>query len=232
MITKWLHLNELGGDPWVLPIWAAVNEAVKSGKVAPLSAEVYRLGLHVSTRLNILPRVIQRVNAGTSLLISKTKSHGPEYVVTEAQEGYAYPVDHDLKYSLLADIDTLLFELNSACELMKRLFGLLHAHVGQPIPPKRLGKAIADVLAQGTKDAGWFVCLDKHRNFFIHEGAPYLAVDLSKEPETFDLLIMKENVRIFTDPDTFVTLSEMNVIVQGFIAAKQLLQEHLASLFK
>jgi hypothetical protein len=58
MITKWLHLTELGGDPWALPIWAAVNEAVKSGKVPALSDQVYRLGLHLSIRLNILPRVV------------------------------------------------------------------------------------------------------------------------------------------------------------------------------
>jgi hypothetical protein len=128
MITKWLHLTELGGDPWALPIWAAVNEAVKSGKVPALSDQVYRLGLHLSIRLNILPRVVQKVNSGTSLLLEATKAHGPEYVFTESEEGYAYPVDHDLKYSLLADIDALLFELNSACELMTRLFCLLRAH--------------------------------------------------------------------------------------------------------
>jgi hypothetical protein len=232
MMTKWLHLSELGGDPWVLPIWTAVNEAVKSGKVATPSPEVGRLGLHVSIRLNILPRVVQRVNSSTSLLYEKTKEHGPEYVFTEAQEGYAYPIDNDLKYSLLADIDALLFELNSACELMTRLFGLLHAHVGRPIPPKQLGKAIGDVLAQGTQNARWFVLLDKHRNFFMHEGAPYLAVDLSNGPATLDILIMKENIKTFTDPDTFVSLSEINLIVQGFIAARRRLQDYLVSLFR
>lgn len=232
MITRWLHLAELGGDPWVLPIWAAANEAVRSGRFAPLPDEVHRIGLHVSTRLNILLCVSDRINAGTSLLFSKVKAHRPEDVSTAAQEGYAYRVDDDLKYSLLADIDTLLFELNSACELMTRLFGLLHAHVGQPIDPKRIGKAIGDLLAEDAQSPGWFVSLDRQRNFFMHEGAPYLAVDLSMEPETFDLLFMKENVQAFTDPETFVSLSEINTIVQGFIAAKQKLQEYLVSLFK
>lgn len=232
MITKWLHLSELGGDPWVLPIWAAVNEAVKSGKVPPLLPEVYRLGLHVSVRLNILPRVVQRVNSNTSLLYEKTKKHGPEYVFTLAKEGYVYPLDNDLKYSLLADIDALLFEFNSACELMTRLFGLLRAHVDQPIPPKQLGKAISDVLSQGTQNDSWFVLLDKHRNFFTHEGAPYIALDLSNEPATMDILIMKENIKTFTNPDTFVSLSEINLIVQGFIAARRQLQDYLVSLFR
>ena len=206
--------------------------AVESGKVTALSPEVYRLGLHVSIRLNILPRVVQRVNSSTSLLYEKTKEHGPEYVFTEAKGGYAYPLDNDLKYSLLADIDALLFEFNSACELMTHLFGLLRAHVGQPIPPKQLGKAISDVLSQNTQNASWFVLLDKHRNFFIHEGAPYIAVDLSNEPATLDVLIMKENIKTFTDPDTFVSLSDINLIVQGFIAARRQLQDYLVSLFR
>lgn len=66
----------------------------------------------------------------------------------------------------------------------------------------------------------------------MHEGAPYLAVDLSEEPEHFELLIMKENVRSFTHPDDFITLSEINLIVKGFLAAKSRLQQHLCSLFK
>jgi hypothetical protein len=150
------------GDPWVGPIWRAVNKAVESGKVQSLPPEVYRLGLHLSTRLNILPRVIQRVNSNTSLLYEKTKQYGPEYVYSETRQGHACPIDNDLKYSLLADIDGLLFELNSTCELMTRLFGILHARVGQPIPQKQLGKAVGEcrgpwyIPYTGHKDQGEF----------------------------------------------------------------------------
>jgi hypothetical protein len=232
MITKWLNLTEIGGDPWVLPIWTAVGEAEKTRNFRPLSPDVYSLSLHVSIRLNILPRVVERLNSNTTLLYEKTKEHGPEHVFTDTREGYAYNVDNDLKYALLSDIDALLFELNSACELMTRLFGLLHAHVGMPIPSKQLGKTIGNVLSQGKHYANWFALLDKHRNFFMHEGAPYLAVDLSNEPTTKDLLIIKNKMRTFSDPDSFVSLSEINIIVQGFIGAKQRLQEYLVLLYR
>ncbi len=232
MITKWLHISELGGDPWILPIWTAVNEAVKSGKATDLQPEVYRLGLHVSLRLNILPRVVKRVNSNTLLLYRIIREHGPEYVSTEAIRGYAFPVDDDLKYSLLADIDALLFELNSVCELMKNLFGLLQAHIGRPIHKDKIGKALNDVLSQSTRNANWFAMLDEHRNFFMHNGAPYIAVDLSNEPVGLEILIMKENIKSFTDPAKFVSLSQINSIVQGFIDSKQKLQDYLISLFK
>lgn len=232
MITKWLHFTEVGGDPWLLPIWSAVNDAVKFGRVSPLPTEASPLAVHLSSRLNILPRIIQRVNAGTSLLLQEVKKHGPEHVFTKNHEGYGYRVDDDLKYSLIADVDALFFELNSACELMTRLFSLLHAHVGTIIPELELGITIAKVLSQGEYDAKWFVSLDRHRNFFMHEGAPYLAVDLSNEPEHLVLLVMKENVRMLSDPNSFITISEINLIVQGFLSAKQSLQDHLCSLFK
>lgn len=232
MVTKWLHLNELGGDPWVLSIWGAANKAVKAKRIRRLPDACYRLGLHVSTRLNILPRVVRRVNEGTSQLLAAAKGHGPEHVFTGSADGYAFPVDNDLKYFLLADIDALLFELNSACELMMQLFSLLHSHVGRPIAKGQLGEAVRDALGGQPEDAAWFQSLDKHRNFFIHEGAPYLAVDISAEPNLYDLLIMRKEVKRFTTPKQYVALSEINAIVQGFLEAKAKLQKHLASLFE
>lgn len=215
----------------MLPIWTAANEAVTSGEVAPLPPKLRNLGLHVSTRLNILPCVVKRLNSNTNLLYEKAKEHDLEYVFTEEKSGYTFRVDNNLIYPLLADIDALLFELNSACELMKSLFALLRSHVDQPIPKKQLGRTIKDVLKQCGQNADWFKMLGKHRNFFMHEGAPYIAVDLSNEPAKLDLLIMKENVTAFADPDRFVSLSEINHIVHGFIAAKQCFQDYLVGLF-
>ncbi len=231
MVTKWLHLNELSGDPWILPVWNAVNTAVKAKKVRRLPDACYKLGLHVSTRLNILPRVVHRVNKGASQLLASAKLHGPEHIFTKSGDGFAFPLDNDLKYCLLADIDSLLFELNSACELMMQLFAHLHSHVGCPIKKGEIGKAVREALGGKLEDSAWFQSLDKHRNFFIHEGAPYLAVDISEEPDAYDLLIMRSNVRRFTTPRQYVALSEVNSIVQGFLAAKTKLQKHLISLF-
>ncbi len=156
MVIKWRHLNELGGDPWVLPVWNAVNADVKDKKVRRLPEACYKLGLHVSTRLNILPRVVRRVNKGASQLLASAKVHAPEHVFTNAGEAIVFPVDNDLKYCLLADIDSLLFELNSACELMMQLFAHLYTHVGRPIKKGELGKAVRDALGGKLEDSAWF----------------------------------------------------------------------------
>ena len=135
-------------------------------------------------------------------------------------------MDGDIIYELLADIDALFFEINATWEPMKKMFSSLHKHAGKEIP-ENIGKKISCILAQND----WFQLLDKHRNFFMHEGAPSIAIDLSNAPE-FDLLIMKENVKVFSDPNTFVPLSDLNIIVEGFSASKQDLQRYLVSLFE
>src|SRR3989337_2535870 len=75
MIDKWLHIEELGGDLWVLPIWSSVNDALQKGKIKNLPAEVYELGVYISTRLNILPRIVKRINAEVTELFVVAEKH-------------------------------------------------------------------------------------------------------------------------------------------------------------
>ena len=64
MEMQWLHIDTDVGDTWVLPIWSAVNNAIRSKRVAPLTKEMSELGLHISTRLDILPIVVSSERSG------------------------------------------------------------------------------------------------------------------------------------------------------------------------
>lgn len=230
-VARWLHLQMLGGDPWILPVWAAAHEATRAGKVQPLTDELGQLGLHISTRLDILPRIVQRIMRGTSELYEAAKGHGPEHVFTETAPGYAFPVDDDLKYQLITDIDALLFEVNSCWELMRKLFQLVRAHVGRPIVGGR--DRVTDELraALGAGSDEWFRWLDRHRNFVAHEGTPYLAIDVTDDDRP-ELLVMKENPTTFDNRDEFFRYSELAEVARGFNGAKQALQTHLIELFR
>ena len=118
MVSKWLHIDEKLGDPWVGPIYSALNTAVQEGRANKLPQQTIELGLALSTRLNVLPRVIRRLNTEVGTLYQECKSHGPEYVFQTKKDGYAFPVTEDLPYYILIDIDSLIFELNSCCELI------------------------------------------------------------------------------------------------------------------
>jgi len=231
MVNKWLHIDESVGDPWVLPIYSALNTAVQNGRAKVLPPQTRELGFALSTRLNILPRVFSRINDEVATLYQECKSHGPEHVFQTKKDGYAFRVTEDLTYHILIDIDSLLFELNSCCELINKFFQALYNHSGNNITDQQVGPRIREIVTQAGQNPSWFIKLDSHRNFLIHEGAPYIAVDLSNGPNNYDLLIMKENIYEFVDKDKFFSLSELNDIVQGFLRAKPVIQTDLKNLF-
>lgn len=232
MTSKWLHIAAPPSDPWLLPIRKAVNIAADVGRTKALGPDIDELGLHITTRLNMIPLIVNRINSEVSQIYRVARNYADEDISTESRRGHAVRIDKDLLHSSLADIDAILFELNSLCELMARLFEKLYAHVGRPIRKGRAGLAIKSVIEAAGHDARWFQELDGHRNFFIHEGAPYLAIDISIEDTPYDLLIMKENIKSFEDESKFVRLSEINDIVNGFASAKPAIQQHLAGLFR
>ena len=232
MIKKWLRLSYLGGDPWVLPIRRAIHNAEETGKVIKQSGKLGQLPFHISIRLDMLPVLIERLNQECLSLYDAIKGHGLEHEYKVDQEGYAFKIDNELKFRLLIDIDSLLFEINSCSELIKEFVRLAYDYVGTKIDETKVGKKVQEIIEDEGEDTSWFVELNKTRNFFMHEGTPYIAVDISNEKDDkFDLLIMKENLREFINKEKFVTLSEINNIVYGFIKAKSIIQKHIIELY-
>lgn len=230
-VTRWVHLEQLGGDRWVLPIWAAVNAAVHTGRAQPVTPELVDLAIHLSTRLNLLPWIVHRVNEGAYSLYDAASRSSDEHQFTPGKAGIALRVDDCVKYCLLADLDSLLFELNAVCESMLNFFERVYTHAGVAMPKRGAGPSLRHVLEQAGDDPSWFLQLDAHRNFFTHEGSPYAAIDISKAPDDYDLLILKQNVRSFDDSEKYVRLSEIGGIVEGFNRSRNILQQHLRSLF-
>jgi hypothetical protein len=231
-VTKWLHVDYIAKDRWVLPIWSAVNRAAEGGRVGPLPDELGQLGLHVSTRLGMIETLIQRINTCARRLEELIALREPHHEFTAPDNGCAFSLPSDFKYAFLVDLDALLFEVNSCCELMGRLFESVYVHAGRSLPLTPVGRTIRQVLEAAGQDAQWFARLDDHRNFFLHEGAPYFAVDLSRaDTGHYDLLIMKRNLRSFEDTGQFVRYSELRQIVGGFQNSKLPVQQHLAGLF-
>ena len=88
------------------------------------------------------------------------------------------------------------------------------------------------IIEEAGESWNWFQELDNQRNFFMHEAAPYFAVDITKGHGNYDLLIMRENVKTFDDHSKFVKMSEINGVVKGFSSAKAIIQSHLIQLYK
>jgi len=214
----------------MIPIMRAATQAVSRGVVQPIPRELSELSLFLSPRLHMIPRIVSRINQGVKDLFSAAATaHTARHVFTPQQAGAAVRVDDALIYDLLVDIDSLLFELNAIAELMKALFTAVYSHAGKPLLPGQAGKAIQKVLADANKDSSWFRKLNDTRNLFAHNATPYLAIDISNDP--WDLIIMKKNLFIFSNPTEFLLLKEINEIVHGFVAARTPLQQHLAGIY-
>ncbi|MBL0699544.1 MAG: hypothetical protein JJV92_01525 [Desulfosarcina sp.] len=230
-IQKWLHVSEFGGNYWVTPVWAAIKQAEEKGCCSEITADLRELGINISTRFAMLPRIIKRINFGWKTLYEKVQNFSDDNIFERGSEkrAYAIQVDDDLIYPLLLDIDSFFFETNSCSELMGLFLHQIYLHQGMELTEKRIGLELKKILSQNGQDFSWFLLLDKERNLFIHKVAPYIAIDISSTSP--DLIIMKENLHSFDDPKSFTLLSELDKIVNGFSEASMILQEHIIKLY-
>ena len=230
MIKKWVHINFIGGNPWVLPVWTAFNEGVQQGKFPKKSKEMSELAIHLSTRLNMIPFVINRVNADLKAIREAAQGIEDKNISSLGQDGYAFDIENKLTYNFLISFDSFLFEIDSCCELITTFIRLIYNHIGQSVTKKQIGKILKKVIEDAGESSGWFESLQNFRNYFIHEGAPYFAVDVT-DPDSFELLVMKDNLKSFDDEGRFVRLRrEFESILEGFFNSNKILQKHIIDL--
>ncbi len=230
MQKRWLHLQLLGSDPWVLPVRNAINQAVRDGRMIEPGKEFNELCSNVSLRLSLLPRIAIRINKAWRSLSEAIGAREEWHEFTRGKQGYAFPWNHELTLDLVLDIDSFLFEIFSSAGLMdtllKRAYRDTHTHF------QKVGKLglTRGVLQREGKDVGWLDRVAELRNFFIHQATPYPAVELaSNVPE---LIILRENVMYLDDDSKFVRLSELSTIVRGIQETKGALQNHLLGLYE
>ena len=227
MIKRWKHISEMGGDPWVLPIWNPIHKAIADNRIQSFPKKLSELALYISTKLNIMPYIIERINKQCNDIwdITNKRDKGNDY--WNGHEGRALELDDELKYHLIIDLDSLLFELKSCLELLRQFLLEIYKLTNKKIRHKEINNEFKNIILQDVINTTWYDDLEKHRRFFIHLGAPYIAIDLTHEEKYYDLIIMKENLKIFNDRKKFILLSDLNNIVHGFQKARSALQKHI-----
>ena len=230
-ITQWLHLSELGSDPWVLPIYAAWNKAVTENRVAVRPDAVNEAGLHITTRLNLVRHIVRRLRRDLSALLKEVNAHlTEEHPYTPGHEGITLPVADHVKYLLIADLHSVIPEVDACIDRMKAFMGTLHDHVGQQITEKQRIEMINSWMSERGVDRKWFNRLASARSFIGHVGPFYLALDTT-EP-AWDLLLVKANIKQFDDPRTYVRFSSVMEIMDGFLECREAMQAHLVTMFE
>jgi hypothetical protein len=228
MIEKWLHIEYLSKDKWVLPLITALNRGISKGKYKKLPPYINELALHVTTRLEALYFVRKRINKELEMLYKEIKTHTLQHEYTRKQKGKTFRLNDDLKYNLIVDIDAFLFETKSCGDQIITFFKAIYKHIGIELKTKEVRERCKDII-DNRIGCDWMKALVSHRNFFIHEGTPYVAVDITNPSEP-SLIIMKKNLKKFDSSRHFITISEVNDIVQGFYDSLPLLQNDILSI--
>lgn len=181
MIKRWRRIEEIGGDYWVMPIWNAIHASVNKGRMKKHPPKLGELALYISTKLNMIPHVVNRINKGSLSIWDEVKKRDKNEDSWIDREGYGLRIDEEIKYNLLIDLDCLIFELTSCLELMRQFLYFIYKHTNKKLNGQQKEQEFKKILSAGQRSNSWYDELTKHRNFFIHQGAPYHAIDLTNE---------------------------------------------------
>ncbi len=210
-----------------------------------LAQRDYMVRMAVSVLKDSLSSLADRIP--DPLTIPEAEPGGIPYKVVRGKE-----IFKDREKALLA-VDSLLFEFRAYLELLaKFVFGVLKGAGFAPPSQMRMpsGRTLAIVTKKGqlsthnfllhlceqlSLDTTWYKFLTKHRNFFTHEAAPYIALeDRLVRPPEFEFIIMRVNITDFAqaNPDDYFRLSEFTNVVQGLVQLSSEVQEHLVGLLE
>jgi hypothetical protein len=183
-------------------------------------------GFALATKTQILPVVVARLNVDMGHLRRELAKRRME-VVQCATKGMALHLnDRELPYRLLSDVDSFLLEFDSAVDLTEKFLKKVLRALGVRPPKKTFETALRD---QG-QDAAWLQLLAKDRNLFIHEKAPWLALEVkSRHPLRCSLLVLKRNTKDAADPQDFVRLEDYHTIYNGFASSMVAAQKWLTA---
>ena len=226
-IEKWIHINYEETDKWLFPIFNELRTSLRLKDDENLDQYFIKLSYHISTRLETLPIICERLNDGFNSIMDICKEKIEHINISSKNEnGYVLEIDEKVKYSMILDIDSFLFEINSCLELIKKLIKKIYSLVDHKID--NIDEEVKQLLIKKGQDIEWYRLLDSERNFFIHEGTPFFAIDYTNHTiGQYDILIMKDNIHSFDQKKKYYRLSEFSKILNGFHKSKNIIADYL-----
>ena len=218
------YLPQSGG--WVLPIIREVQNA-RSAPLRTLASswgesDLSELGLAVTTKLAILPYVIQSVDNQIAKLGEEAAAVGTLQEHIDRGAGFM-PRDRDLPYKLLGSLDAFIYECRSTYEIVgKFLRRFSEAFLANPLTEQQ----VASVLRDAGIDDRWIPDLADQRKLFFHNTAPWLALAITgRSPFRAELLVLRRNVKDLTDTEHVIPFERLRAIYAGLDPSLARLQE-------
>jgi len=227
VVEKWVYLSSKKpfGEyecAWVLPIIHAVK-VMQSAKHIKADQEFWNLAKAISVRLYILKRAHDRMESSKKDLMQTIKYITEEYISTKDSQKHPYPVDNDMYYNILGDINTFLFECKACWELIfKWYFNIYELLATGSLSNKKLAKKLRKDFEEAGIDFKLQDKLSEERSYFIHNGSPSIVLDFSTlDRGTLDILIAKNDLQNFQNKKQHTPYTELTKIYRDFLVIMQ-----------
>lgn len=231
-ISKWINLTQVAGAQWDLEIYSAADKCECGNNDEVFRQEIRNIGQHISLKHEVIKVLSERIAKEHTQLLTLIDAHTSSHVSTKSHEGYAFDVDDELKYQLISDIESLIYQLLSCWQITKKFVLKIRQHLGTNRYRKQINHEIETILSK-QQDISWISSLTNYRDFVAHMGGIYLAVDVSStNTSDWDLLILKTIVQDFNSKDEYFTFSEIKIIFEGFVEASGILKTELLNTLK
>jgi hypothetical protein len=175
------------------------------------------MGLALSTKLAMLSLVVDRLDERIQRLYHHLALE-EDKVQTCINDKGAYTVPESLlPYEILLDIDGFLFETRSVYEIVGKFIEKFHTNI---LCQRLTQEEIKNMMALKAIDTRWIEELRTNRNLFVHETAPWIALEVkSQNPAKFEILVMKRDIKDFSNSQDYISLDQLRDIFNGFNAS-------------
>jgi len=195
---------------------AVLRERMNAWGQGPLAD----IGLALVTKVSVLGAINRRFDELMQRL-SEALKDVPDREIRELLRRGAVltlprPERDYLPYDVVASVDAFFYEFQSAYEILTKRF--LRTFFAQILGEAVRGDAILRSACAREGSVEWMESLRRHRNLFVHETAPWVALEvMSWSPRRFELAVLKKTV--VTDQEDMIRLGEMTAIYRGFEAS-------------
>ena len=224
-----LHLDYRPGTAgWVLPLQthlATSSSETLQGRYQQWEEQgLAELGIAVATRFAQTLRVPFLLGQLLQRLRDEIEESSQIDELLEGEMAFS-PKDTRILYDICVLIDAFYFEYRSCYEVV----GKFVVKFGECILDKTISEAdLKEVLRKAGHDVGWIESVREDRKLFFHQTAPWIALRINeRNPLNCSLLVLKENLQEFSDPEKYVTQQQLVDSISGLQKGMWAVQEWL-----
>jgi hypothetical protein len=187
------------------------------------------LGVSVSAKAVMLHRIAGRIDGSFKRLRAELRANEPQ-IRSLVESGRAYRVAEDsVDIDILIDIDAFIFEAHSFLELLVDFMRIFYSNFLLEQFPARTVRNLPEAFTSDDVDGTWIATLEKTRSIFIHDEAPWLALNLGGgEIDRWEVVMLRGKLVDNSGDQESFDHGEFRAIYNGMTAGVNEIIEGLA----